>query len=87
MSRVRSLALLATLAMAGCVLLFFSLGWNPTIKFFCAWAIVGLIVYFLYARRRSHLAPGNEHLLHAGHDHSTKLQPEPLLHEGPDAGP
>lgn len=44
------------LAMAGCVLLFFSLGWNPTIKFFCAWAIVGLVVYFLYARRRSHLA-------------------------------
>ena len=74
------------LAMAGCVLLFFSLGWNPTIKFFCAWAIVGLVVYFLYARRRSHLAPGNEHLLHA-HTHDPKLEPEPLLHEGPDAGP
>ena len=27
------------LAMAGCVLLFFSLGWNPTIKFFCVWAV------------------------------------------------
>ena len=53
------------LAMAGCVLLFFSLGWNPTIKFFCIWASIGLVVYFLYARRRSHLAPGNEHLLHA----------------------
>jgi APA family basic amino acid/polyamine antiporter len=75
------------LALAGCVLLFFSLGWNPTIKFFCVWAVVGLIVYFLYARRRSHLAPGNEHLLHAGHDHSVKLEPEPLVHEGPDAGP
>jgi APA family basic amino acid/polyamine antiporter len=37
------------LAMAGCVLLFFSLGWNPTIKFFCFWAVVGLIVYFLFA--------------------------------------
>ncbi|MGN6151273.1 MAG: amino acid permease [Lysobacteraceae bacterium] len=52
------------LAMAGCVLLFFSLGWHPTIEFFCIWAVVGLIVYFLYARKRSHLAPGNEHLLH-----------------------
>ncbi len=74
------------LAMAGCVLLFFSLGWNPTIKFFCVWAIVGLIVYFAYARRRSHLAPGNEHLLHA-HSHDAKLEPNPALQEGPDAGP
>lgn len=54
------------LAMAGCVLLFFSLGWNPTIKFFCIWATIGLVVYFLFARKRSHLAPGNEHLLHGG---------------------
>ena len=67
-------------AMAGCVLLFFSLGWNPTIKFFCTWAVIGLVVYFLYARRRSHLAPGNEALLHG---YADKLPPEPLLHEGP----
>lgn len=72
------------LAMAGCVLLFFSLGWNPTIKFFCAWAVVGLIVYFAYARRRSHLAPGNEALLHA---YSDPLEPDPLVQEGPNAGP
>lgn len=72
------------LAMAGCVLLFFSLGWNPTIKFFCAWAIVGLVVYYLYARRRSHLAPGNEHLLHGMGE---KLPPDPLVHEGPSTGP
>jgi APA family basic amino acid/polyamine antiporter len=48
------------LAMAGCVLLFFSLGWNPTIKIFCYWAIAGLVMYFLFARRSSNLAPGNE---------------------------
>jgi APA family basic amino acid/polyamine antiporter len=74
------------LAMAGCVLLFFSLGWNPTIKFFCGWAILGLIVYFMYARRRSHLAPGNEHMLQ-GHARDAKLAPNPVLQEGPDAGP
>ena len=74
------------LAMAGCVLLFFSLGWNPTIKFFCGWAIVGLIVYFAYARRRSHLAPGNEYLLH-GYAKDGKLEPDPLVQEGPNAGP
>jgi basic amino acid/polyamine antiporter, APA family len=72
------------LAMAGCVLLFFSLGWNPTIKFFCVWAIVGLAVYFLFARRRSHLAPGNEKLLHG---YSDALPADPLVHEGPSTGP
>ncbi len=73
------------LAVAGSLLLFFSLGWNPTIKFFCIWAVLGLIVYFLYARRRSHLAPGNEHLLHGGD--GEKLEADPLVQEGPNAGP
>ncbi|MDR7098905.1 APA family basic amino acid/polyamine antiporter [Lysobacter niabensis] len=73
------------LAIAGCVLLFFSLGWNPTIKFFCFWAILGLLVYFLYARRRSHLAPGNEHMLHGVI--TEKLPADPLVHEGPSTGP
>ena len=46
------------LAMAGCVLLFFSLGWNPTIKYFCIWAAIGLVVYFLFSRKHSNLARG-----------------------------
>ena len=72
------------LAMAGCVLLFFSLGWNPTIKFFCIWGVLGLITYFLYARNRSHLAPGNEALLHGDGE---KLAADPLVQQGPNAGP
>ena len=52
------------LAMAGCVLLFFSLGWNPTIMFFCIWAVIGLVGYFLFARQRSHLAHGEPIELH-----------------------
>jgi basic amino acid/polyamine antiporter, APA family len=43
------------LAMAGCALLFISLG-GYTIKLFFGWATVGLVVYFLYSRHRSHLA-------------------------------
>ncbi|TBR06662.1 MAG: amino acid permease [Lysobacter sp.] len=70
------------LALAGCLLLFFSLGWNPTIKFFCVWAIIGLAVYFLFARSRSHLAPGRT-VIHGG----PKLEPDPLVQEGPNAGP
>ena len=70
--------------MAGCVLLFFSLGWNPTIKFFCIWAVIGLAVYFLYARRRSHMAPGNEDLLHGSGPAPptrwcTKARPGPVI--------
>ena len=70
--------------MGGCVLLFFSLGWDPTIKFFCIWAVLGLAAYFLFARSRSHLAPGNEALLHGDGE---KLSADPLVHQGPDPGP
>ena len=45
------------LAMAGCALLFVSLGWY-TIKLFLIWAVIGIIVYFGYARSRSILAHG-----------------------------
>ncbi len=69
------------LAMAGCLLLFFSLGWNPTIKFFCIWAVAGLAVYFLFSRRSSALAPGNAPL------DAEKLEPTPLVHQGPEPGP
>ncbi|HNV83244.1 MAG TPA: amino acid permease [Arenimonas sp.] len=45
------------LAVIGCTLLFFCLGWY-TIKLFLIWAVIGLGVYFLYARSRSVLAHG-----------------------------
>ncbi|MEN9704193.1 MAG: hypothetical protein RLZZ393_72 [Pseudomonadota bacterium] len=45
------------LAMAGCALLFVSLG-AYTIKLFFGWAAIGLVVYGLYGRRHSHLANG-----------------------------
>ena len=73
--------LVGPLAMAGCLLLFFSLGWNPTIRFFCYWAVAGLVVYFLFARRSSALAPGNAELP------AERLEAAPVFHEGPDPGP
>jgi len=42
------------LAMAGCALLFVSLG-GYTIKLFLIWAVIGLVLYALYGRNRSHL--------------------------------
>ena len=74
--------LVGPLAMAGCLLLFFSLGWNPTIRFFCYWAVGGLVVYFLFSRRSSNLAPGNE-----PPPPTEKLEATPLVHEGPEPGP
>jgi APA family basic amino acid/polyamine antiporter len=79
--RTPAVWLVGPLAMAGCALLFFSLGWNPTIKFFCFWAVLGLIVYFAFARRNSALAPGNAEL------ETEKLEAAPPFHEGPDPGP
>lgn len=49
------------LAVAGCALLFVSLGWNPTIKYFLYWAVAGLVIYYAFARRSSHLANGTSH--------------------------
>ena len=48
------------LAMVGCALLFVSLGWY-TIQLFLIWAVIGIAVYFLYSRKRSHLANGTQH--------------------------
>jgi APA family basic amino acid/polyamine antiporter len=58
--RVRSfrtplLWLVGPLAVAGCLLLFVSLG-AYTVKVFFIWAGIGLVVYFSYARSRSHFA-------------------------------
>ncbi|RUL72224.1 amino acid permease [Dyella choica] len=47
------------LAIVGCLLLFVNLPWT-TIKVFFGWGIFGLVVYFLYGRRNSHLANGTE---------------------------
>jgi APA family basic amino acid/polyamine antiporter len=47
----------APLSIVGCVYLFFSLS-RETILLFFGWALVGLVVYFLYSRSRSNLGRG-----------------------------
>jgi APA family basic amino acid/polyamine antiporter len=69
------------LAVLGCLLLFFNLS-KYTLSLFLGWAIVGLVVYFLYGYRKSHLSPG-----HTTRVQGTRLESSPAFHEGPDPGP
>ena len=47
----------APIAILGCVYLFFSLD-QKSIMLFAIWAVIGLAVYFLYSRSRSHVGRG-----------------------------
>lgn len=55
--RVPLIWLVSPLTVIGCVLLFFNLP-TAAMLFLPAWGILGLFVYFLYSRRRSHLGRG-----------------------------
>jgi len=55
--RTPLIALIAPLSIIGCVYLFYSLD-SKTKLLFIGWAAVGLIVYFAYSRRMSHVGRG-----------------------------
>lgn len=48
------------LAILGCLLLFLNLS-AYTVGLFFSWAAIGLVVYYAYGHKRSHLANGTEH--------------------------
>jgi len=55
--RVPALWLIAPLTIAGCLFLFLNLP-SAAMLFLPAWTVLGLLVYFLYSRSRSHLGRG-----------------------------
>ncbi|CAN7332855.1 amino acid permease [Phenylobacterium sp. LjRoot164] len=55
--RAPAIMVVAPLAAVGCVYLFFSLS-TETKLLFLAWALIGLVVYFLYGYRKSHVGRG-----------------------------
>ncbi len=55
--RTPAIYLTAPIAVIGCMYLFVSLSWE-TMRLFLIWAVIGLVVYFLYSRKRSHVGLG-----------------------------
>lgn len=55
--RTPAVTVVAPLAIAGCLYLFFSLS-GYTLSLFAGWAAIGLVVYFLYSRSHSHVGRG-----------------------------
>ena len=55
--RVPAVWVIGPLTIAGCVFLFLNLP-APAMLFLPGWSVIGLVVYFLYSRSRSHLARG-----------------------------
>lgn len=70
--RTPAIMITAPVAVAGCLYLFFSLSWY-TLELFVGWAVLGLIIYFLYSRRNSHVGRGLDEV----HEHEAyeDLQP------------
>jgi APA family basic amino acid/polyamine antiporter len=56
--RTPAVFVVAPLSALGCVYLFFSLS-TETKLMFAGWAVFGLIVYFLYGYRKSHVGRGS----------------------------
>jgi basic amino acid/polyamine antiporter, APA family len=61
--RTPAIMLVAPLAAIGCLYLFFSLS-TETKLMFLGWAAIGLVVYFLYGYRKSHVAHGSPGEVH-----------------------
>jgi APA family basic amino acid/polyamine antiporter len=55
--RVPAVWIIAPLTMAGCLFLFLNLP-SAAMLFLPGWTVLGLFVYFLYSRSRSHLGRG-----------------------------
>lgn len=81
--RTPAVAIVAPLAVLGCIYLFFSLS-GYTLALFAGWAVIGLVVYFTYSRHHSHLGRGHVEV-HEG-DAGIPPQPVPPLPGAPTPG-
>lgn len=75
--------LTAPISIAGCIYLFFSLDEKSKLLF-VIWAVIGLAVYFLYSRSRSHVGRGVVDVPEA--DDDAPPQPVPPMPDAPTPG-
>ena len=73
----------APFAILGCIYLFFSLGMETKLMFL-GWAAVGLVVYFTYSYKRSHVGRGVVDVPES--DADVPPQPVPPLPGAPTPG-
>lgn len=71
--RTPAVAVVAPLAIAGCLYLFFSLS-GYTLALFFGWALIGILVYFGYSRSRSHVGRGIVDV----HENDPGIPPQPV---------
>ena len=71
--RTPAVAIVAPLAVLGCGYLFYSLD-TYTKSLFVGWAIFGLVIYFLYSRRHSHVGRGIVDV----HEEDRDVPPQPV---------
>ena len=71
--RTPAVMIVGPVAIIGCLYLFFNLS-GYTLALFAGWAVIGLIVYFAYSRRHSHVARG----LVEVHEGDTDAPPQPV---------
>jgi len=71
--RTPAVMVVAPVAVAGCLYLFFSLS-GYTLALFVGWAVIGLLVYFLYSRSHSHVGRG----LVEVHEDDPDAPPQPV---------
>ncbi len=71
--RTPAVMVVAPIAVAGCLYLFFSLSWY-TLSLFAGWAIVGILVYIFYSRSRSHVGRGHVEV----HEDDADIPPPPV---------
>ncbi|KQX21674.1 MULTISPECIES: amino acid permease [unclassified Sphingomonas] len=71
--RTPAVTIVAPIATLGCLYLFFSLS-VYTVSLFFGWAAIGLVVYYLYGYRKSHLGQG----LVETHETDPDIPPQPV---------
>jgi APA family basic amino acid/polyamine antiporter len=71
--RTPFVGVVAPLSIAGCLLLFLSLGIESKLLFL-VWSVAGLVMYFLYGYRKSHVGRG----LFEVHERDADVPPQPV---------